>query len=41
MKGVINVTTIDKRKGCWGIRLFFSFCVLRVWYSAGWELVCN
>ena len=25
--GVISVTTIDKRKGRWGIHLFFSFCV--------------
>ena len=25
--GVISVTTIDKRKGRWGIHSFFSFCV--------------
>ena len=30
------ITTIDKRKGHWGIHSFFSFCVC-VWYSAGWE----
>ena len=24
---VISVTTIDKRKGCWGIHSFFSLCV--------------
>ena len=25
--GVISVTTIDKRKGRWGILSFFLFCV--------------
>ena len=41
MKGVINVTTIDKRKGCWGIHSVFLVVCVRVWYSAGWELVRN
>ena len=26
---VISVTTIDKKKGRWGIHSFFSFCVCR------------
>ena len=36
--GVISLTTVDNRKGCWGVSFVFSVCVC-LYVQRGWGKV--
>ena len=38
--GVISLTTVDWRKGCWGASFIFSVCVC-VWVFSGMRVSAN